>query len=259
MPTLVLSPRQTPDAQALWQSVMPDPFWQTRRMLSIQVPEHFIDDLEEPVLYGEALFCDLWAEALGIILLDPHPDWLPYIPHECLKRTVRAGHLEDLDELFPEEGPAFVKPAQDKVFPAKVHESPGSVRDQLDPEINPKTMVLVSEVVEFAAEVRIYVLNGKVAGAAPYVAPAPDPGHDFVGEAVQFFTDKVPTDDLPPGVVVDVGFIPNRGWAVVEANPAYSAGVYKSDLAPEILRVVQASQVQTTWHKLDSDLKRFAR
>ena len=31
---------------------------------------------------------------------------------------------------------------------------------------------------------------------------------------------------LPPAVVVDVGRIAGRGWAVVEANAAWGAGIY---------------------------------
>jgi len=40
-----------------------------------------------------------------------------------------------------------------------------------------------------------------------------------------------PSLPLPPAVVVDVGLIAGRGWAVVEANAAWGAGI--CDCAPE--------------------------
>ena len=72
---------------------MPDPLWQVHR--AQQVIPGILEVTDTPVLYGETFFCDLWAEALGIILLDPLPNWLTHLPQECLKRTVRAGRFND--------------------------------------------------------------------------------------------------------------------------------------------------------------------
>jgi hypothetical protein len=35
--------------------------------------------------------------------------------------------------------------------------------------------------------------------------------------------------ELPPAVVIDLGLIAGRGWAVVEANPCWGAGIYGCD------------------------------
>ena len=37
--------------------------------------------------------------------------------------------------------------------------------------------------------------------------------------------------ELPPAVVVDVGLIDDRGWAVVEFNPVFCAGLLGADPA----------------------------
>lgn len=38
-----------------------------------------------------------------------------------------------------------------------------------------------------------------------------------------------PDVPLPPAVVLDIGKIRDRGWAVVEANTAWGAGIYGCD------------------------------
>jgi hypothetical protein len=43
---------------------------------------------------------------------------------------------------------------------------------------------------------------------------------------------------LPEAVVIDVGIIEGRGWAVLEANAAWCSGIYGCDPA-EVLRVVE--------------------
>jgi hypothetical protein len=41
---------------------------------------------------------------------------------------------------------------------------------------------------------------------------------------------------LPPAVTLDVGRIEGKGWAVVQANPAWSSGLYDCDPAPVLQR-----------------------
>ena len=62
-----------------------------------------------------------------------------------------------------------------------------------------------------------------------------------VKEARDFYTDLLGTSEvkLPPGVVVDIGKIKGHGWAVVEANPAWSSGIYGCD--PSLVLPVVAS------------------
>lgn len=59
--------------------------------------------------------------------------------------------------------------------------------------------------------------------------------------ALQQFLDTLLADPqvvLPRAVVIDVGMIADRGWAVVELNAAWDAGLYGCDPA-QVLEVVQ--------------------
>jgi hypothetical protein len=35
-----------------------------------------------------------------------------------------------------------------------------------------------------------------------------------------------PQVSAPPSVAIDIGFIQGKGWAVIEANPSWGAGIY---------------------------------
>ncbi|MFJ9365162.1 ATP-grasp domain-containing protein [Nocardia sp. NPDC101769] len=98
--------------------------------------------------------------------------------------------------------------------------------------------VLVAEPVRWEVEVRCFVKDGAVLTMSPYLrhgelARAEDGGWpmtsaeaDAVHACAERLFAEVPT---PPAVVVDIGPIEGRGWAVVEANSAYGAGVYDCD------------------------------
>ncbi len=49
--------------------------------------------------------------------------------------------------------------------------------------------------------------------------------------------------DLPRAAVLDVGVIAGRGWAVVEQNAAWGAGLYGCDPA-EVLAVIRHAAVR---------------
>ena len=47
--------------------------------------------------------------------------------------------------------------------------------------------------------------------------------------------------EVPEAVVIDVGVIANHGWAVIESNAAFAAGIYGCDaekVLPLLLRAV---------------------
>ena len=50
---------------------------------------------------------------------------------------------------------------------------------------------------------------------------------------------------LPRAVVMDVGVIRGRGWAVVELNAAWGSGIYGCD-PTEVLKVLQCASVGAT-------------
>jgi hypothetical protein len=222
MPTLVLSPRLTSDSVRLERAAH-DSGWGTYRARRYQLPE----DLEDPVVYGDIVFCDVMARELGLGLLEPSNRWLAELPLEYLQRTVRAMSHVDLKHAV--DSRHFVKPANDKVFEAGVFEHGAHVPHRY---IDPRTPVLVSDVVFFNMELRCYVLDRRVCTAGVYAfvdenrsegreRQLYENGLEWMGK---FLLDN--EIEMPSAVVIDVGFNPEFGWAVVEANQAYASGLY---------------------------------
>ncbi|MFD9126162.1 ATP-grasp domain-containing protein [Kitasatospora sp. NPDC059571] len=176
-------------------------------------------------LYGGPLFADTAAGTLGVTALEPPADWLASLPAELLGRQVECSTLAEARRL---RRPAFLKPPVDKLFPARVYPDgsglPGP--DALDDD----TLVQVSDVVAFASEYRLFVLDGAVLTASRYavgggLAVSPEVGAD----AFAFAADVLAAGGLPSAVVVDVGRLTDGRWAVVEANPAWASGGYACD------------------------------
>jgi ATP-grasp domain-containing protein len=97
------------------------------------------------------------------------------------------------------------------------------------------TAVFVSGPVTFAAEARTFVLNGLVLGAAVYE------GKSEANDAAEFVAALARLMLLPRTVVVDVGFIDGRGWAVIEFNAAWVAGLNGCDPDAVLPAIVSAS------------------
>jgi hypothetical protein len=135
MPTLIFTPRYTEDSQALWKAAG-NLGWQTERLANWQVPEH-IRTAPERVLYGEALFGPALAEQLGLVLLNPPQDWLVRLPQKFRLRNIT---LSSLGSARAHPQPAFVKPPNDKSFPAAVYRG-----NELPAEFPDDMPVLIAE------------------------------------------------------------------------------------------------------------------
>lgn len=138
--------------------------------------------------YGGPLAAARVTGRLGVGLLEPHDDWLSTLPYELTRRRIE---LTTLAEAWQLQAPAFVKPPSDKSVPAAVY-ADGTRLPKDGDRIGPETPVLVSEVVEFAAEYRLFVLDGQVRTGSRYAVhgrldPAPlDPAaRDFAGELLR--------------------------------------------------------------------------
>lgn len=239
MPTLVLPPRFTPDTIAVGHAAVAIG-WAVERLPSWRVPEWLRG--RDVVLYGEPLFAAVVADELGLALLEPPFDWLPMLAAEYRQRQVRFATLEEARQL---QQPAFVKPADDKCFVAAVFSSGQQLPGE---DVLPSaTPILIAEPVQWEVEFRCFVLERQVATLSPYLrlgelAQSSDGiWSDDRTEQARVFAQGVVSDnsvDLPPAVVMDVGIINGRGWAVIEANAAWGSGIYGCDPA-EVLRVVR--------------------
>ncbi len=241
MPVLLLPPRYTSDSTALWSAAISEG-WHVERLLNWRVPDRLVG--HEAVLYGEHLFADVVADALSLALIEAPFGWLAGLPERYLLRKV---DFTTLGEARERPGPAFMKPADDKCFPARVYSSGAEL--PWDSSVLPDdTPVLISEPVQWTVEYRCFVLDRKVETYSPYAREGgtaevsdgswptePSERDHALKFAQQLLTD--PTVEVPPAFVMDVGEIRGRGWAVIEANPAWGAGIYGCD-PKAVLRVI---------------------
>lgn len=188
----------------------------------------------------ESLFAHAVAKKLSLKLLEPDEDWLVRLPLKYRKRDVRLSTLGDARRLTE---PAFVKPPNEKLFPAQVYAS----GDQLPADYDDSMPVLIAEPVHFEVEYRCFVLDRQVKTMSPYLQhgrlaklddfAAPN---EEIEEASIFARQLLADDDvpLPRAVALDIGVIADRGWAVVELNAAWGSGIYGCDPS-EVLAVIK--------------------
>ena len=237
MPTLILTPRFTEDAQALWRAAG-RLGWRVERLTRWQVPDE-LRTAPEPVLYLEALLGPSLAEQFGIRLLEPAIDWLPRLPEEYRKRDVTSTTLQVARTITE---PMFMKPPNDKSFPAQVY-----LGAELPKGYHEEMPVLVAEIVTWEKEFRCFVLDriprtlsvylraGELQREQEYAAT-----DEELTEAEQFIRTILADSrvDLPRATVLDVGVITGRGWAVIEQNSAWGSGIYGCD-PEEVLEVLR--------------------
>ncbi|MEU9706478.1 ATP-grasp domain-containing protein [Streptomyces sp. NPDC047981] len=200
--------------------------------------------------YGGPVAGARLAGRLGFALLEPADGWLTELPEEFTGRRIRAGTVVDAWAI---DRPTFVKPPRDKSFPADVYTDGSRLPSALDSA----TPVLLSDVVTFAAEYRLFLLDGRIAAASRYAVfgrldPRPlgtDREDRATATQITEFTDRLLAaagHTLPSAVVVDVGqlldpYRPGHRWAVVEANMAWFSHAYAADPARVLDVILRAA------------------
>lgn len=199
------------------------------------------------VPYGSQTFCEVIAQQMGWTLKQNSFDWLAKIHPFFLKRKVEFMTLGEAKKI---QETKFIKPADDKVFQAKVY-APGEL---ITHETIPlDTPTLVSDIVEFDLEYRTFVTSEKVFTWSNYICHEhiADPQywdmvpygnrfpHDFVNDLLHelrfhdWGVETVPS-------VIDVGRIKGKGWAIIETNQAWASGLYGCD-PMLVLKVLEKS------------------
>ena len=117
MALLLLSPRFTPDSIALREAAL-QRGWRVERLPNWRAPDWLRG--QDLAVYGEPLFADVVADTLGLALLEPPLDWVTRLPMRYRRRRV---YFSNLAEARRHDRPAFIKPADDKCFPAAVYAS----------------------------------------------------------------------------------------------------------------------------------------
>ncbi len=247
-PTLLLSHRRTGDSLAV-EDVAREQGWTVLRARDWRDCPR--TSARAPVaVYGEPYFADWVTRREGRTLLRPPPDWLCGLPGRYRRRLIRRATLSGVRH---ESGPLFVKDAVLDRIPSRVYPSGAHLPGRNGMEDLP---VLVSEPVCWDVEFRFFVLERVVTTFAPSLCggrvPAEAAAPRFrslgdVAEALRFMEGLLADPDvaLPPAVVVDVGRIVGSGWAVVEANPAWSSALYSCNpvrVVPVLARACIPSQ-----------------
>lgn len=220
---LILPPRLTASARALREAA------RRRGMRTVQLLDHDVPDAlreEDAYLHAGPSFADAVAPALAVALLEAPADWLARLPAAFVRREIRAVPIR---EAYGLRRPVFVKSPNDKSIPALVY-ADGSRLPGPD-AVDPETVVLVSDVLGFDEEFRLYLLDGRVHTGSRYgvsgqLRPAP-----LSAEARAFGHELLSATGhtVPSAIVVDVGITATGRWAVVEANAAWASGCYAAD------------------------------
>jgi hypothetical protein len=193
-------------------------------------------------VYGTDSFCLVLQQKLGITLCSPSDDLLLQVPTKFLNRQITS---QTLGEILPSRFPSFIKPVTPKQFRGALYES----NDALATEcrgLPPDTLAFASEPVNFTAEARTFVMDGLVLDAAVY------DGNPEAAGAATFVEDLTNSMPLPRAVVVDVGFIDGRGWAVIEFNAAWGAGLNGCDPDKILPAIVAASEPMSIFRRRTS-------
>ena len=244
-PIVILAPRMTDDSKAVWKTCL-ELGWSPERMQGWRVPEHLSTTARSVMIYGEPLFAEAVCDQIGLVLLEPPIDWLTTIPIEYLSREIT---LTTLGEARQMQERAFVKPAEGKIFDPKVYASGAEL--PTDDHVDADVGVLRSGVVDFRLEVRYFVRGRKIVTQCPYwrddeLASDASGAWPFLGseesEALGF-AQTVLDDDrvvMPPACTLDVGRLSDGSWAIIEANPAWGAGLYGCDPKQVLLSIGDA-------------------
>jgi hypothetical protein len=231
---------------------------------SWRLSEELIASGKVGVPYGSWTFCEVIAQQMGWELKRNTFDWLAKLPIKYTKRKVEFMTLAEAKKITERK---FIKPADDKCFDAKVYE-PGTFNPAAIIEDNYPT--LVSDPVEFTMEYRCFTDGWTAKTWSNYIyhehladpkywdavpATAECLPHEFLNKCLQDISTEWdngggnPVSMLKiPGTVpsvVDVGFIPGKGWAIIETNEAYASGLYGCDPV-EAIQVMKAACQRTS-------------
>ncbi|MEO1273527.1 MAG: ATP-grasp domain-containing protein, partial [Myxococcota bacterium] len=204
MSHLILSPRAIDDSERL-AAAATDRGWTVQRLTGWRLPA---DTALPPTLalYGEPLFARIVAAQANRVLLEPPHDWLTHLPTTFTRRHITLTPLGDLHTLT---FPRFLKPPDDKLFPAQLYRSAQALTTAR-PDLDPAQPVLTSDPVHFASEFRLHMHHGHAVSCSRYLQDghlSPSNTDPDCAEAIRFGEElaSAATAFTPPAVVIDVG------------------------------------------------------
>lgn len=189
--------------------------------------------------YGNTLHAAMIEDKLPLRFL--HLDLTVLAKTPLTKRRVQLMRAEELGDLTE---PSFIKPAQNKWFPAKIYEVGDSPKRSQGGAGLASDWIYVQEPVDMINEVRCFCLDGKIHTASYYRI-----GHEYCPLGIDEVDRPKVLDDMvaelapfyPRGVVLDFAYTSRAEWTYLEPNEAFASGLYGA--SPEkCLEVIEASQ-----------------
>ncbi len=191
-------------------------------------------DREKIRLYGNHIFCMILAQKLDLKLISPPDDLLVHVSQEWLKRYIRISTIAEAEQFGY---PCFIKPLAPKIFSAGKYSSYVELLQECK-QLDYKTPIIYSDIVEISSEVRLFILNGEVCTASVYEGEADiNDAKSFMSSFLSKNTEKIPT-----ACVIDIGYIVGQGWAVIEANAAWGAGLNGCDPLAAAMCIAEATR-----------------
>jgi len=214
---------------------------------SWRLPDELIASGKVGVPYGSQTFCEVIAQQMGWTLLFNSFDWLAKLPEPYVQRKIEFMTLGEAMKLTEKK---FIKPADDKLFEAKVYEPGTLIPHETVPLDTPS---LVSDIVSFDLEYRCFVEMNRVRTWSNYICHEhlADPKffdmidtsenimpHEYVQDML--WDEEGLLDVETVACVIDVGRIPGKGYAIIETNPAWASGLYGCDPVSALKVMAQA-------------------
>jgi len=243
-PLMLLHNRHSPDDSDIWRVAIRRG-WDTERTSEIDVVRH-MEGHDFVRYYGNTLHGAIIEKYLPFRFGHIDAAHLMNLPFHT-KRNVTLLPFKDIKQ--PLQWDAFVKPAREKYFEAKVwHKG-----ETISGSALGNDEAYVSDIVKYLDEVRCFVLDGEVLTASLYRINTVSYQEIDEPESANF-DDRL--DDtpirlyvreicakvkLPRGVVLDFGRTADNGWSLIEFNEAWASGLYYCD-PDKCFDVIVASQ-----------------
>ena len=191
--------------------------------------------------YGNTLHGHIIEDKLPIRFLPLDLRVLAETP--LTKRHITLMTAGDLDQVR-NDSPLFIKPAQNKWFPAKVYQPSESPKRAQGGAGLPSDFIYCQEPVDMINEVRCFCLDGRILTASYYrigheYCPVGIDGVDRPKVLDEMVTELAPR--YPRGVVLDFAYLASKEWCFIEPNEAWASGIYGCD-PTRCLEVIEASQ-----------------
>ncbi|PQA97150.1 hypothetical protein B0A69_03675 [Chryseobacterium shigense] len=238
---IALSPMYTEDSNNLKKASIHSPYELNRFNAKWNVPEEFRVDVI--AVYGEDIYAEIVADQCGLTLMKPDDNWLSLISEDFTKRKISYGQMKD----YVDQENIFIKCSDFKSFKAGVYQKVTDIKGFDTVDLN--STVFTSEVVEWQLEVRCFVLHGELKTYSSYwrndafdMNPLSEQEENDLFVFFDSFIRKY-ASTLPAAIVLDFGVIKEKGWALIEANPAWCSGLYACD-AEKALEVIVESCVK---------------